>query len=246
MSDGRAPVTESSIMPPVVPTRIALFSDIHGDLRALEDALVAAGRLGCTRFLCAGDLVDYGRDANGTIALLRDRAIPTVLGNHDRWATSGRRADVSAASQSWLRSLPETWSETVEGCRVVVTHARWGSDMAGIDPKAETEIDVRRMLAEAAADVLIVGHTHVAFELWCGHSQKIVNPAALLRDVVYEDHADLATGTFGVLELPSGEFTVHRADSGEQVDIVRRCLTEPDGPPTEAPTKPPPGWASPR
>jgi predicted phosphodiesterase len=213
-----------------VPTRLAIFSDVHGDLQALEQAFEAASRLGCTRYVCAGDVVDYGLFPDETIALLAARGVPTIRGNHDRWALKGAGeaggsswgADLSLPSRLWLRGLPERWSETVEGTNVVAAHARPGSDMHGIDPRQATADEVRAMLAAARADVLIVGHTHEAFELELAGWGKIVNPAALLRDPAPGDDNPAATGTFGVLELPSGAFTVHRAADGAIVEPLRR------------------------
>jgi predicted phosphodiesterase len=44
-----------------MPCRIAIISDVHGDLHALQDALRKIERLRCDEIVCAGDLVDFGR-----------------------------------------------------------------------------------------------------------------------------------------------------------------------------------------
>jgi predicted phosphodiesterase len=72
---------------------IAIISDVHADVHALRDALVQIERLGCSRIVCAGDLVDYGLFPEETIALMVERQIPCVRGNHDRWALGVGRAD---------------------------------------------------------------------------------------------------------------------------------------------------------
>lgn len=207
-------------------TRLCIVSDVHGDLQALEQALAAAERLGCTRFVCAGDVVDYGLFPDETIALLMKRRIPTVRGNHERWVlentTSGSptRDLLSDESLRWLRGLPLEWSEVIEDVRIVVTHARPGSDMKGISPNASVD-DARGFLSRAGANVLVVGHTHEAFEISVDGAGSIVNPAALLRDPGPGDDQPPASGTFGVLALPSRRFSVHRAGDGEAVEIQR-------------------------
>ncbi len=68
--------------------RLALLSDIHADLHALQGAFRHIDALGCDGIVCAGDLVDYGLFPDETIQLLISRNIPTIRGNHDRWAAS--------------------------------------------------------------------------------------------------------------------------------------------------------------
>jgi predicted phosphodiesterase len=212
-------------------TKLATFSDVHGDLQALQDALREARRLGCTRFVCAGDVVDTGLFHDETVALLRTEKIPTVRGNHDRWAVEGgsREAGPSACADllsprtmRWLKELPTAWAEWIDDVHVVVTHARPGSDMNGISPREARRDVLARMLDDTMAGVLVVGHTHEAFELKLADGRKVVNPAALLRDAADPDEEAPCTGTFGVLELPSRGFTVHRAKDGTEVDVVRR------------------------
>lgn len=63
--------------------RTALFSDIHGNLPALEAVLADIDRRQVDRLYCLGDLVGYSPFPNEVIERIRDRAIPTVMGNYD-------------------------------------------------------------------------------------------------------------------------------------------------------------------
>jgi diadenosine tetraphosphatase ApaH/serine/threonine PP2A family protein phosphatase len=64
---------------------IALFSDVHGNLTALEACLQHARRLGARRFAFLGDLVGYGPDPAQVLDLVAgiDGAI-VIKGNHDQ------------------------------------------------------------------------------------------------------------------------------------------------------------------
>ncbi len=202
--------------------RIGLVSDIHGDVHALIDAIRHAEALGCTRFLCAGDLVDCGYFADETIALLRERNIPTVRGNHDRWAVSGSPRfgfdpDISDGSREWLAGLPAHLCIEVGATRLAVHHGSPRGDMAGIvaGDVERWELDEffgnsERLGANPAApDVLIVGHTHCAMELRYatdGKDRLVVNPGALLGEG--------ARGTFGVLTLDA--IVSARRDAGSE------------------------------
>jgi putative phosphoesterase len=200
--------------------RLCILSDVHADLHALRDALVQVERLGCDAAVCAGDLLDWGLFPEETIALLRESRIPCVRGNHDRWAVSeGQDAsgwDLTSRAIRFLHGLPPSWCRTIEGVRVAVWHARPGGDMDGVYPEDAAPGELLGMLERAHADVLVVGHTHVPFRLRAGHG-LVVNPGSILRDPAVP--LDFPTGgTFGVLELPSLTFTVHRAADGTPVD----------------------------
>ncbi|MHB9092205.1 MAG: metallophosphoesterase family protein, partial [Chloroflexota bacterium] len=63
--------------------RIAVLSDVHGNKHALEAVLADIDSQGIDRVYCLGDLVGYGAFPNEVIALIRERGIPTVMGNYD-------------------------------------------------------------------------------------------------------------------------------------------------------------------
>jgi predicted phosphodiesterase len=65
--------------------RIAVFSDIHGNCLALETVLSDIKRSGINKLVCLGDAVQGGPQPAETVALLRDLACPTVMGNSDDW-----------------------------------------------------------------------------------------------------------------------------------------------------------------
>ena len=215
-------------------TRIAVISDVHADVHALRDALASIERLGCDEVICAGDLLDWGLFPEQTIALLRELRIPCIRGNHDRWAVrDGRDAsawDLPRDAVAFLAELPTHITRVVDGVRVAIWHARPGSDLQGIYPDAsEEELDA--LLTQASCDVLVVGHTHVAFARSVARG-LVANPGALLRDPAHPmDQAMLfdresgrfvpspapGGGTFAILELPSRTFTIHRAVDGAEV-----------------------------
>ena len=90
----------------------AVFSDVHGNLPALEAILTDIERRGLAQTLCLGDLVGYGPHPDEVAALVRDRGIPTLMGNYDQgigfstgdcgcvYKTDEQRAE-GAASLAW-------------------------------------------------------------------------------------------------------------------------------------------------
>lgn len=63
--------------------RIAILSDIHGNLEALEAVLDAASELAADQVCSLGDVVGYGPDPSACLALVAARTSVSLLGNHD-------------------------------------------------------------------------------------------------------------------------------------------------------------------
>jgi predicted phosphodiesterase len=226
---------------------VGILADIHGDIVALDAALARLREMGCDQILCAGDLVDVEPFGEEVVQRLKaEKEVICILGNHDRWALEfrhrrqdarrffepcsvsdvmGSGAELTRDSLVWLSTLPPSWSAELEGVRVAMWHARPGSDMEEIETE-RTGPDLRqRLLEQARADILIVGHTHTEFELVVNVSAgKILNPGACCsKTYAFKSSGSLAVtdgfrpATFGVLGLPSMRFEVYHALDGERV-----------------------------
>ena len=226
---------------------VGLLADIHGDIFALDAALARLHQMGCDPILCTGDLIEMEPFGEEVIQRLKsEKGVICIRGNHERWALERRRRqkdvrsffepcsigdyigggiDLSREALAWLATLPTHWEGELEGIRVAMWHARPGSDMEGIE-KERTGYELRRHLLEQAhAQILIVGHTHLEFELVVNTLPgKILNPGACCgKAYVFKQAGPLIVpdefrpATFGVLELPSMRFKVFRALDGERV-----------------------------
>jgi putative phosphoesterase len=165
--------------------RIALFSDVHGNMPALEAVLADTESRGLDLRYCLGDLVGYGTDPNGVASRVQALDIPVVLGNYDEgvaWETgdcgcfypseeakrvgeASYRFTVSAVAEenkAWLRGLPRELRLTIGGIAIHVVH---GSPRR-INEYLLAERDERtyhHLARTETADVLAFGHTH---QLW--------------------------------------------------------------------------------
>jgi putative phosphoesterase len=146
--------------------RLGVIADIHGNLPALDavlDDLPAVDRL-----VCAGDVVGYNPWPSECVDTVRNRAVRTVVGNHDRaiardtgfrfnaMARAGvayAREHLDGSQLSWLGGLPD--KRIVADGRVAVVHGHPD------DPDRYTypEEFSPRMLGDE--DLLVTGHTHV-------------------------------------------------------------------------------------
>ena len=111
--------------------RIAVLSDIHGNMPALEAALDDIRQRGVTRILCLGDLVGKGPDSARAVDLCRDVCDAVVRGNWD----DGILAESDHPTLQWhqrqlgperlayLANLPPTIEFIMSGRRVRLFHA---------------------------------------------------------------------------------------------------------------------------
>jgi putative phosphoesterase len=163
-------------------TRIAIFSDLHGNSAATEAVLTAIDSEAPDAIYNLGDLVGYGARPNRTIELIRERGIPTIMGNYDDGVGFDRdycgcaykdkdeeargqqslfwtRDVTTPGNKAYLRTLlPEIRFEA-EGKRFRLVHGsprRMNEYLfADRDPRSLT-----RIAQGADADVLVFGHTH--------------------------------------------------------------------------------------
>ena len=91
--------------------RVAVISDIHANLAALEAVLAHAKAVGYDQMVCLGDVVGYGPDPVECIDLVREHCAWSLLGNHD-FAVLYEPSNFNKAAREavfWTRS------ETLEG-----------------------------------------------------------------------------------------------------------------------------------
>ncbi len=163
-------------------SRVAVITDIHGNLPALEAALERIDRLDVESIYCGGDLVGYGPWPNEVCDLIQERGISTIYGNYD-YAIGRDEEDcmcaypnqhdrelgqlsvywtlehTNRASKDYMRRLPFDLRFELGGRRVRLVHGspRKVNEYLFEDKPAKT---FERIAAGSDCDVLVFGHTH--------------------------------------------------------------------------------------
>lgn len=165
--------------------RIAIFSDIHGNRHALGAVLHAIDREAPDRVYCLGDLVGYGAYPNEVIERIRDRGIPTIMGNYDDGVGFDKdecgcaytdpdmkrlgdkslmwtRETVTAENKEFLRSLLPSIRFNEAGKEFILVH---GSPRRMNEYVYEDRLpaSLEHIAKSAGADVLVFGHTHLPY-----------------------------------------------------------------------------------
>ena len=105
-------------------SKIAIFSDIHANITALEAVISDADAQGVSSFACLGDIVGYGPSPGDCVTRVQELKCVSVKGNHDEYvlddydlstfnsqareALEWTRGNLSKGQKEWLGSLPYT------------------------------------------------------------------------------------------------------------------------------------------
>jgi putative phosphoesterase len=202
---------------------LGVVSDIHGNRVALDAVL--ADMPAVDGLVCAGDVVGYNPFHGDCVDALRERSVPTVMGNHDRavvrnsgfgfnsMAGAGvahARETLTDDQQAWLADLPA--EQTVADGRVKLAHGHPDDPDRYTYPRefAPTLLDDE--------DVLVLGHTHVQ-----GHERfdegVVMNPGSVGQPRDGDPRA-----AYAVLDLSTLSVTEHRVRY--DIDRVQRAVDE--------------------
>ncbi|MDD1743230.1 MAG: metallophosphatase family protein [Methanomassiliicoccales archaeon] len=169
--------------------RLAIVSDIHSNLPALDVVLEQIAREGVDQVLCAGDIVGYGPHPNQVIERLKKIEIMAIQGNHDRavLAHDSSNMNIQAQDAVWwtigelkpegldyLSRLGAQLSFNWNGLKVAIFH---GSPRNPDEYVPEEGAD-QELLELAKCDLLVLGHTHVPFVKSLDRG-TIVNPGSV-------------------------------------------------------------------
>ncbi len=150
--------------------RIALVSDIHANLVALDAALADIARRGVDQIVCLGDIADLGPEPRATLARLQALNCVCVQGNHDPFTehfaglepvVAWCQAQLSQAQLAFLAGLPATHTiELSPGVELLCVHGSPQSyDTQFIATTTDDELRAWNVGERVVATVC--GHTHV-------------------------------------------------------------------------------------
>ena len=231
--------------------KIALISDIHANLEALQATLDAIRAEGVERIVCLGDIVGYNTDAAACIALLRQAGAVCIAGNHDRAVTGAigtegfsgpaaravgwTRRRLDEESHAFLSGLPLT--AVVDGALVAVhgaLHPEEGKELVRLDDDAKRALSLQALAGHASGvRVCAFGHTHRA-GLWewrdgTVRSIPLDDGATLRPDAVYllnpgtvgEPRGTDQRACFTCFDTTAGRVTLHRAAYARRATLAK-------------------------
>jgi predicted phosphodiesterase len=233
--------------------RVAVLSDIHGNLHALDAVLESVAADAPDAVWCLGDLVGYGPRPNRCCTLVAERADVCLIGNHDLGVLGRLDLDDfsydAAASARWtaevLEDEPRAFLASLEPAGeahdVAFYHA------SARDPVWEyvlTPVAALASFSSSEARILLVGHSHIAlaFALVDWTLETIIAPADMELDLSGDGRWIVNPGSVGqprngdpracymLLDLDAGRADYRRVEypvERTQAEIRERGLPEP-------------------
>ena len=226
--------------------RLAVFSDIHGNLQGLEAVLADIQQRGADVVWCGGDLVGYGANPGEVVDRIRELSIPTIMGNYDDGigyfrilcgcdykseadAERGARSiawtkqHTTEAQKAYLRNLPYKLQREFEGHQVVLVH---GSPVRLNEYLFETVADgvFAAHLENTRADVLLFGHTHKPYHKVLS-GRHLVNTGSAGKPKHGNPNA-----TYALLDLTPTEVKVQIVEVSYDYEAAARAIEATDLP----------------
>ena len=178
--------------------RIALLSDIHGNLLALDACLAdLESQGGADGIVVAGDLCLDGPKPKKVLQRLEEIGATCIRGNTDRYLSeeaaeefepaeaaqiAWTRREIGERWLSWLKELPFALRIGEDDNQLLVVHANPKSDDEHIWPDAAPE-ELERLVGDEPASAIAFGHLHIPFvRIWRGKILVNVSSAGLPKD----------------------------------------------------------------
>lgn len=181
--------------------RVAIFSDIHANLPALEAVLNDMDERKLTERYCLGDLVGYATFPNEVVRIVREAGITTIMGNYDLGVGNssddcgcaykdelsealGKRSiawsnkHTTEENKAYLRGLPPRIGFELGGLRVALVH---GSPRRVNEYLYEDRPDssLERLLDMVESDVMVCGHTHIPYHRVLPSGRHVINEGSV-------------------------------------------------------------------
>jgi predicted phosphodiesterase len=196
--------------------RLGLISDLHANVDALTAVL--ADMPPVEGIVCCGDLVEYYDQPNEVCALVRERGIQCIRGNHDAYTigrltpsavhraafrTDWTREVLEDTHLEWLESLGTDLRIDTGAGELWIRHANPWNEEAYLYANAEANL-ARLDLADG--QTLAVGHTHRPLHLRVG-AGWLLNPGS-----VGQPRDGNPKASYAVIDLETGAVEHRRAE----------------------------------
>ena len=207
--------------------KIAVLSDIHGNMQALESVLADVKAQNCEKVLCLGDLAMAGAQPGMVVDFVKSQtAWEVIQGNTDKLiadfcpqfledvkshfpimanALSEEVTILTDVQKDYLRGLPQQKRLELEGIKILMVHGSVRRNNEDVLPNRPIE-EIEEIFKDATEDLIFCGHTHMPCGYQTNTKQTIVNVGSVGRPMTEEPKA-----CYAVVNIENGGFSVeHR------------------------------------
>ena len=170
--------------------KLALISDIHGNLEALNSVLKEIKKRKIKNIYCLGDIIDYGANSNECAEIIRKNKIPAIMGNHDFTAVTLEGIEelnpiaqkccevtnklLTNYNKEFLLKLPETMK--IEN--IFLVHGSPRDYLNEYVYPNTPNYEIKELFKIAKKQIIAMGHTHIPFIKKIG-DKLAINPGSV-------------------------------------------------------------------
>ena len=213
--------------------RIAVISDIHSNIYALNEVLADIKNRHVDLTVCTGDLVGYATRPNEVIETLRKEKILTIMGNYDEAIGNfkiicgcdypdpkdAEKAGMSMhftgqettpENKEYLRNLPKEATITFNNKTIRFVH---GSTRIINEYLKENSKEAEEVMSELVEDILVCGHTHIPYAKYYGE-KLLVNAGS-----VGKPKTNTPDANYVIIDIQN-EDEIGQRESSVKVEII--------------------------
>ncbi len=185
--------------------KVAVISDIHGNMQALEAVMKDINNRGCEKIFVLGDYAMAGPEPVQAVQYFMDKQIDNsytmIQGNTDLMIADysentydmlKENAPIMAealrndsellydSEKIFLKNLPTQLEIELDGIKILLTHGSPRRNNEDILPTTPIE-EIEKMLENVSADVVLCGHTHLPCGFQTSSKKTVVNVGSIGR-----------------------------------------------------------------
>lgn len=211
--------------------KVAVISDIHGNMQALESVLKDIESEKCEKIFCLGDLAMAGPEPVKAIEKIKElyekdnfnqEKFILIQGNTDEMIGDYSLEIIAKVNQfpimaralendvqivpnnfkEFLRTLPKQKELEIEGVKILLVHGSPRRNDENISPDLPIE-NIEEMLEGVNADLILCGHTHIPCGYQTSKRQTVVNDGSVGRPFTPNPQA-----CYAIININNGVFDV--------------------------------------
>lgn len=200
--------------------KIAVISDIHANLTALNEVLKDIKDENCDSIFCLGDLVLAGPQPKETLDFIKKQNWTIIQGNTDKIIAeyndeileklketfpvmgNSLEIDVKYTDREYLANLPKDMEMEIEGVKILLVHGSPRYNNEDIMPNMPLSA-IEEIVSGTDADLILCGHTHVPCGYQTNSKQTVVNVGSVGRPMTPNP-----LSCYAIVEISEGTFTI--------------------------------------
>lgn len=228
--------------------RIALISDIHGNLVALEAVLAELDREALDQIVCLGDVVEGGPQPHAVLERLQQVGCPIVMGNTDLRMSTARSDEprtpdlppgytlelwvidqLMPTERAFLGALPPTVTVALPDAMPLL--AFHGSPRSNTDAIVAATPDEKldAWFAGIHASVLVGGHTHTPL-VRRYHDMVLINPGSVglpfVRSAPHHPVRRPHWAEYALLNVTDGHLSIDLRRTSIDINALQRSVID--------------------